>query len=129
MSLWSLLAAPLLAGNDVRSMAPETLEILLNREVIAVDQDRLGKQGTRLSSQGDVEIGTKALSDGATAVGVFNRGTAPANIVLNEEQLKRNGPLAARDLWLNKGVAFDNGGYSATIPQHGVLLLRIDLVK
>jgi alpha-galactosidase len=129
MSLWSLLAAPLLAGNDVRSMTPQTLDVLLNREVIAVDQDSLGKQGTMLSSKGDVEIWTKPLSNGGTAVGVFNRGDAPASIVLNEEQLHMTGSLIARDLWLHKAVAFDHGRYSATIPMHGVLMLRIDQLK
>jgi alpha-galactosidase len=73
LSLWAMLAAPLLAGNDLRQMPPETLAILTNREVIAVDQDKLGKQGSRAWKSGDQEIWTRLLSGGAMAVAIFNR--------------------------------------------------------
>jgi alpha-galactosidase len=80
MSLWSILAAPLLAGNDLRNMTPPILEILTNREVIAINQDKDGKQGRRLSKSGDQEVWARSLSDSAQAIGLFNRGGAPAKI-------------------------------------------------
>src|SRR5260370_18264175 len=73
MSLWSILAAPLLAGNDLRQMPPAILEILTNAEVIAVNQDREGKQGSRISKEGDREIWSRELTVGAVAVAFFNR--------------------------------------------------------
>ena len=74
MSLWCMLAAPLLAGNDIRDMKPEIAEILMNKEVIAIDQDKLGKQGVRVAKDGDLEVWAKPLADGGHAVGLFNRG-------------------------------------------------------
>ena len=82
MSLWALLAAPLLAGNDLSKMTPETRSILMNNTVIAIDQDKLGVQGDRMSKNGDLEIWVKPLSDGGKAVGLFNRGTSTAEISL-----------------------------------------------
>ena len=82
MSLWALLAAPLLAGNDLSKMTPETKSILMNKDVIAVDQDKLGAQGDRVSQNGDLEVWSKPLSGGGVAVGLFNRGTSTAEISL-----------------------------------------------
>jgi alpha-galactosidase len=73
MSLWALLAAPLLAGNDLSTMKPETIAMLTNREVIAIDQDRLGKQADRVWAEGSQEIWARPLADGSKAVGIFNR--------------------------------------------------------
>ncbi|RDJ93981.1 glycoside hydrolase family 27 protein, partial [Lacticaseibacillus rhamnosus] len=80
MSLWSLLAAPLLAGNDLRAIPPDIFEILTNKEVIAIDQDPLGKQATRVAKDGDLEVWARPLSGGAYAVGLFNRGAATAKV-------------------------------------------------
>jgi alpha-galactosidase len=80
MSLWAILAAPLLAGNDLRSMSPAILAILTNREVIAVDQDKDGKQGTQVWKSGDQEIWARPLSDGAQAVALFNRAAETAKV-------------------------------------------------
>src|SRR5205823_12572869 len=74
MSLWSILAAPLLAGNDLRNMTPAILEILTNREVIAVNQDKDGKQGRRIAKSGDQEVWARPLFGGGLAIGLFNRG-------------------------------------------------------
>jgi len=82
MSLWALLAAPLLAGNDLSKMTEETKSILMNKRVIAIDQDSLGVQGKRMSKDGDLEIWTKPLSGGAVAVGLFNRGTSATEMTL-----------------------------------------------
>src|ERR1051325_5956200 len=88
MSLWALLAAPLLAGNDLRDMKPEILKILTNRDVIAIDQDPLGRQGRRLRTDGDVEIWTKALAGGSLAIGVFNRGAGPAQVTIKCDEFQ-----------------------------------------
>ena len=74
MSLWAMLAAPLLAGNDLRDMSDETRQILMNKEVIAIDQDKLGRQGHKISKEGGAEIWTKALENGDLALALFNRG-------------------------------------------------------
>ncbi len=79
-SLWSILAAPLLAGNDLRNISLAFLAILTNREVIAVNQDKDGKQGRRLSKSGDAEVWTRPLSDGAQAIAFFNRCAEAAKI-------------------------------------------------
>lgn len=127
MSLWSLLASPLLAGNDVRSMSASTKSILLNKEVIAIDQDALGKQATRVAKDGDMETWVKPLADGGVAIGLFNHGSAPVQgkIVLSALHLGSGNPKT-RDLWGHKDVAFSNGAYSATVPTHGVLMVRLD---
>src|ERR1700758_4514026 len=80
MSLWAILAAPLLAGNDLRDMKPAILEILTNHEVIAVNQDKAGKQGRHVSKSGDQEVWTRPLADGEIAIGLFNRGSAAAQV-------------------------------------------------
>jgi len=74
MSLWAMLAAPLLAGNDLRDMSDETRQIPMNKEVIAIDQDKLGRQGHNISKEGGAEIWTKALENGDLALALFNRG-------------------------------------------------------
>ena len=125
MSLWALTAAPLLAGNDIRTMSAETKAILLNKEVIAVDQDALGKQASPVK-HGELETWVKPLSDGAVAVGVVNHGSSAAKATVNASDLQLGGPAKhARDMWAHKDVKFTDGAYSATIPSHGVLMLKI----
>jgi len=124
MSLWSILAAPLLAGNDLRQMPPGILEILTNAEVIAVNQDKEGKQGSRVSKDGDREIWSRELSGGALAVGLFNKSDEAVKMQVNWKQLGGKGPSHVRDLWLHKDVSA-NEGYEATVPAHGVIMLRL----
>src|SRR5262249_51866035 len=121
MSLWAILAAPLLAGNDLRDMKPAILEILTNREVIAVNQDKAGKQGRRVSKSEDQEVWTRTLADGGIAIGMFNRGTAPAQISVkwSEIGLKAT-PKNARDLWTHNDVKMDSTEYTAIVSAHGV---------
>src|SRR6185369_5710328 len=104
MSLWSMLAAPLLAGNDIRSMTDATKEILMNKEVIAVDQDKAGHQGTRIRKDGDLEVWKKPLAQGV-AVALFNRGAGPAKITVkwSEVGVTKKSPKI-RDLWEHKDV-------------------------
>ena len=125
-SLWCLLAAPLMAGNDLREMSPETLAILANREVIAVDQAVLGKQGERVSSREDLEIWTKPLHDGSKAVGVFNRTAEEKAAKFTWAEIGRSAqPKALRDLWEHRDWEPTEEGYSSRIPAHGVLMLLV----
>jgi alpha-galactosidase len=125
MSLWSLLAAPLLAGNDLRDVKPDILEILTNKEVIAVDQDALGRQGVRVAKDGDLEVWSKKLKSGL-AVGLFNRGSSTAKVTARWSDLGLSGSHPVRDLWAHadRGPAADQ--YSSEVPSHGVVLLKIE---
>lgn len=125
MSLWAILAAPLLAGNDLTTMTPETVAILTNHDVIAIDQDPAGKQGDRVSAEGPIEIWAKPLADGSKAVGVFNRHPGTLTAKVDFRELGFSGSVKARDLWLNKDLGKITGPYSVTLPAHSVLLLRV----
>jgi alpha-galactosidase len=125
-SLWAMIAAPLLSGNDLRSLTPEISQILLNKEVIAVDQDALGKGGTKLSGEGDVEIWTKPLASGDVAVAIFNRGTteAKARLSWNNLDLRSKSPKV-RDLWAHSDLGRFEDEMPVTVPPHGVVMLRV----
>lgn len=125
MSLWAILAAPLLAGNDLSTMTPETIALLTNRDVIAVDQDPAGKQGDRVSAEGPIEIWARSLADGSKAVGIFNRHPSSMTTQVDFRQLGFNGAVKAKDLWSSKDLGKISGPYTATIPGHGVLFLRV----
>jgi alpha-galactosidase len=125
MSLWAMLAAPLLAGNDLRQLTSETLAILTNREVIAVNQDKLGKQGRRAWNSGDQEVWTRQLSGGDIAVAHFNRSKDEAKIIVKWTDLAVPAKRKARDLWLHQNVDLSAAEYSRTVPGHGVIMLRI----
>jgi len=125
MALWALLAAPLLAGNDLTTMSPETIAILTNREVIAIDQDKLGKQGDRAWEEGSQEIWVRELEGGAKAVGIFNRFDWPQDIEINVAQFGVPGGMKARDVWAGKDLGIVSGKYRAHVPGHGVVLLKL----
>jgi alpha-galactosidase len=125
MSLWALLAAPLLSGNDLSTMSPETIALLTNREVIAVDQDPAGKQGDRVWAEGPMEIWSKPMADGSQAVGMFNRLQAPMTFAVDFAKLGFQGPVKVRDLWAGKDLGTMTGAYTATLPRHSVILLRV----
>jgi len=125
MSLWSILAAPLLAGNDLRNTTPAILEILTNREVIAVNQDKDGNQGRRIAKSGDQEVWARSLSDGALAIALFNRSGTLAKISVKWSDLGLKSPPAhLRDLWAHSDLKLDGAEYSVAVPAHGVVLLR-----
>jgi alpha-galactosidase len=125
-SLWCMLAAPLMAGNDLRTMSDATRETLTNREAIAVDQDAKGAQGTRLFARDGVEVWSKPLQGGAQAVGLFNRNASGATGAFTWEQIGRQSkPGALRDLWLHRDIAPADEGFSGPIPGHGVILLLV----
>jgi len=126
-ALWAILAAPLLAGNDLPHMTPEVNAILTNRDVIAVNQDKLGKQGTRAYSDGEVEVWTRHLSGGAVAVAVLAAGdsrysTHPFHLDL--ARLGLHGPQEAKDLWTGKMVTL-SGHMPIEITTHDALIYRI----
>jgi alpha-galactosidase len=123
MALWALLAAPLLAGNDLRSMTPETKEMLTNAEVLAVDQDAKGVQGHRAWDEGPLEVWIKPLANGNHAVGLFNRGESSLKITLDFKMLGDTSSLKLRDLWEHKDLGEVQDSYTAEVPKHGVVLL------
>ncbi len=125
MSLWAILAAPLLAGNDLSKMDSTTKSILMNKDVIAVDQDRLGIQGDRVSAVGPFEVWSKPLEGGAKAVALFNRSEAEYPITVDFKSVGFDGPVHARDLWSHKDLGTLDGSYTATVPKDGVVMLRL----
>jgi len=122
MTLWAILAAPLLAGNDLSKMSPETHDILTNRDVIAVDQDALGKQGDRVWAEGPYEIWMKPLSGGARAVALFNRGERAAEMTLHLDAVGVKS-AQGRDVWAGKDLGKLTGSYATTVPGMGAVLL------
>jgi alpha-galactosidase len=126
ISLWALLAAPLLAGNDLSKMTPETKSILMNKAVIAIDQDKLGVQGDRVSQSGDLEVWSKPLGGGAVAVGLFNRGTSAAPMTLKLSDVGVKHAVHVSSLWEGANPIVANDEVSVSVPAHGVVLLRIE---
>ena len=126
-SLWCVLASPLMAGNDLRSMPPEIKEILTNREAIAVNQDPLGIQGRRVKRNGDTEIWSRQLADGGRAVVLFNRSAKETGISVSWTDIGYPPHLAAsvRDLWAHKDLGKLTGSFAATVPSHGVVMVTI----
>ena len=125
MSLWAITAAPLIAGNDIRNMTPAIKAILLNREVIAIDQDELGKQATP-RKQGTLETWVKPLADGSVAVVLVNLGPAEADVTVTAADLGLAKQVSsARDLWAHTDVAFKEGAYTQKVASHDVLMLRV----
>jgi alpha-galactosidase len=126
-SMWAMLASPLLAGNDLPNMKPEIKAILTNRDVIAIDQDALGEQGSRVYSDGEVEVWTRHLSGGALAVAVLAAGdsryrTHPFHLDLGRLGLK--GAEQGKDLWSGKTVTLTQN-MPIEIASHDVWLVRI----
>ncbi len=126
MTLWALLAAPLLAGNDLAHMSKDTLDILTNKDIVAIDQDPAAHPVKRtVIQEGQTEIWTRELADGSTAVALFNRGDQAAPITVDWSKLALNAPASGRDLWAHKAVTFSGQSYTATVPRHGVVALRL----
>jgi alpha-galactosidase len=126
-SLWAMLAAPLIAGNDLRDMKPEIQEILTNKEVIAVNQDPLGREGRRVRKDGDLEVWARPLKGGGRAVILFNRGAAEQEITVRWEDLAYPDHLSAavRDLWQKKDLGKSTGKFSATVASRGVVMVTV----
>ena len=125
ISLWALLASPLLIGCDMTQMDEFTYSLLSNDEVLDVNQDVLGKQASRIAQYGGLEIWSKELEDGSKAVGLFNRGLFAASLTVTLKELGLSGTYTVRDLWSQSDEGKFDQKYSATIPSHGVKLLRV----
>ena len=125
ITLWSMLAAPLLIGCDMTQIDPFTLGLLTNDEVLAVDQDALGRAATPAHRDGTTEVWTRDLADGTKAVALFDRGDAPAEVTASWADLHLTGRQPVRDLWRQKDLPTANGSFAATVPRHGTLLLKI----
>ncbi len=127
-SLWAILAAPLMAGNDIAVMSAETKAILTNKEVIAIDQDALGIQAKRVAKDGDLEVWARPLKGGGRAVVLLNRSLQTQAITVTWEMLNLPDGLSmkVRDLWQAKNLAKAKGALSAEVASHGVVMLRLD---
>jgi alpha-galactosidase len=125
MSLWCILAAPLITGNNLATMDDETRAILTNPEIIAVDQDPLGIQGHRIRQEGPLEVWMKPLKDGSIAVGLFNRGWGAMPVSVNFRDVGLGNSAVVRDLWAKKDLGAFPETYSAVVPQHGVVLIQV----
>jgi alpha-galactosidase len=126
-SFWAILAAPLMAGNDLRNMSKETLETLTNREVIAVDQDALGMQGRKVWDNGPQEVWMKPLQDGSRAVILFNRGDEAGDVAVSFEDigLAPGGKALVRDLWKKADLGPSRGRFQAKVEPHGVVMVKV----
>jgi len=129
ISLWCLLASPLLIGCDMTKLDPFTLSLLSNDEVLAVDQDSLGRQASRVSQDNSTEVWSRDLDDGSKAVGLFNRGEDDQTVTAKWSDLGISGQQTVRDLWRQKDVGTFDNEFSATVPRHGVVLVKISPVK
>jgi alpha-galactosidase len=125
--LWAMMAAPLIAGNDISAMDDDTRAILLNREVIAVDQDPLGVQGRRVWRDGSRELWVKPLAGGARALLLLNRGEAPARIAATWEQLGYPAHLRGRirDLWAHRDLPPASGRFEAEVAPHAAVMVTV----
>jgi len=120
------MAAPLLIGTDLRSVKPDALEILLNKEVIAVDQDPLGVQGKRVSDKGGVHVIVKPLQGGFRAVAVFNENNAEQSVSVSAAEigLDKAAKYRIRDLWEHHETIGD-GSIKVRLPAHATVMYRI----
>ena len=125
MSLWVLLAAPLLAGNDLSKMSDSDKNILTNRDAIAIDQDPLGKQGERFNQSGDIDVWTKPLSNGRVAVGIFNRSWSTREVSVDLAAIGFRNGANVHDVWKHKKLGHLSDLFSDTLPKHGAALLII----
>ena len=129
-TLWAMLRAPLLAGNDLRAMSDETKSILMNADVIAIDQDASAKPVRKLLVEGKSEVLVRPLSADALAVALFNRGDQPLDISFRWDSLELGSNLGgkkleAQDLWKHAEVPVNGDSFTVSVPKHGVVLLRV----
>ena len=136
-SMWAMLAAPLMAGNDLRAMSRETQAILTNREVVAVDQDALGVEGFRFYAEGALEVWLKPLQGGDWAACFLNRGEAPRKVTFDWKQHAVTDGLSQasfgpdkltykiRDLWAKRDAGTTATPFAAEVPAHDVVMLRL----
>lgn len=129
-SLWCMLAAPLMAGNDLRSMTSEVKEILTNKELIAIDQDSLGKSAVKIQDDGDFEVWVKPLSKEEYAICFFNRSLAPYKLSYNVKEMLKSKystdrTYTVRDVWMHKNVGNTNKNITGVVASHDILMFRL----
>jgi alpha-galactosidase len=124
MSLWAILAAPLIATNDLTQMTPDTKALLTNKDLIAIDQDRAGKEGDRVQAEGPIEIWERPLADGGAAIGIFNRHPGSMKATVDLGKLGFSG-AKVRDVWVGTETRVSSGPTTFNLPGHGVILLRL----
>jgi alpha-galactosidase len=120
-----LLSAPLLIGCDLEKLDAFTLGLLSNDEVLAVDQDSFGKQAVCVATDGDMQVYAKDLADGSKAVGLFNLSNNQAPVAAKWSDLKLSGKQTVRDLWRQKNIGVFSNEFTAMVPAHGVVLIRL----
>jgi alpha-galactosidase len=125
VSLWCLVAAPLIFSGDMTRLDEFTLSLLSNDEVIDVDQDPLGRPGRRVALDEEREVWARQMEDGSVAVGLFNRGEGEAQVTAKWSDLGIRGPRIVRDLWRQQDLGKFSGEFKASVPRHGVVLVRI----
>ena len=127
-SFWALLNAPLIAGNDLRNMDANTIEILTNTEVIAINQDQLGQQGYKICDYGDSEVWCKNLYNGDYCIILFNRASSRQQVAVQWEMIAPElaaDSFALRDLWKHEDLGDFKYGFNAEIPSHGAKMIRL----
>ncbi len=125
ITLWSLLASPLLLGNDLTQMDDFEVNLVTNDEVLAVHQDPLGKPADRISKNDMLEVWSRPLADGSLAVGLFNRDEMDMKVAVKWSELGISGKRAVRDLWRQKDLGAFDGEFSTTVPRHGTVFVKI----
>jgi alpha-galactosidase len=126
ISLWALQAAPLLIGADLSQIDDFTRDLLGNREVIAIDQDPLGKAAHRVASDGWTEVWARPLADGRIAVGLFNRGPVDAPVSVRTADVGASSNAKVRYPWTHEdGGTVTDGTFTANVPRHGVALITL----
>jgi alpha-galactosidase len=125
ITLWALQAAPLLIGADMSQFDPFTTDLMTNAEVIEVDQDVLGRGASRVFQDERLEVWARPLSDGTMAAGLFNRGLQAAKLTARWSDLNLRGSQVVRDLWQQKDLGTFADAFTATVPAHGAVLVKI----
>jgi alpha-galactosidase len=125
VSLWSIVAAPLILSGDITRLDEFTLGLLTNDEIIEVDQDPLGKPGYRVSKNGDIEVWIRQMEDGSCAVGLFNRGETEADVTTSFKDLGISGDQKVRELWRQKDLGILKDKITVSVGRHGVVMLRL----
>jgi alpha-galactosidase len=125
ISLWCLLASPLLIGCDMAQLDDFTLGLLTNDEVLEVNQDPLGKQAALLVRKGNLEVWAKDMQDGTKAVGLFNRGRIASPVTVKWSDLGITGRQIVRNLWRQKDLGTFEDQFTALVARHGVVLIRL----
>jgi alpha-galactosidase len=125
ITLWSLLASPLLLGNDLTQMDDFEINLVTNDEVLAVHQDVMGKAADRVSQKDHLEVWARPLADSSLAVGLFNRDEMDMKVAVSWNELGIKGKRQVRDLWRQKDLGAFASEFSSIVPRHGALFVKV----